>query len=89
MSDSKKSVVHRFCFTPNVSLICICDICLCGSFISIIWITLLIGDSIVTVEWFFVYLDNDVFIGNDVGYELRKLVAVEYTDGVCLLLLIW
>lgn len=32
----------------------------------------------------FVYLDNDVFIGNDVGYELRKLVAVEYTVGVCL-----
>lgn len=32
----------------------------------------------------FVYLDNDVFIGNDVGYELRKLVADEYTVGVCL-----
>lgn len=28
------------------------------------------------------YLGNDVFIGNDVGYEFRKLVAGGY--GVCL-----
>lgn len=35
------------------------------------------------------YLDNDVFIGNDVGYELRKLVAVEYTVGVCLYCAKW
>lgn len=32
----------------------------------------------------FFYLDNDVFIGNVVGYELRKPLAVEYTVGVCL-----
>lgn len=43
--------------------------------------------EIVSFAWFrgfYFYLDNDVFIGNDVGYELRKPLGVEYTVGVCL-----
>lgn len=35
-------------------------------------------------QWYLFYLGNDVFIGNVVGYELRKPLAVEYTVGVCL-----